>query len=620
MAGEEAVAAPGDGQQQEQGGSMWGMIGRCLIIWFIMQQVVKPNGKQQPAPPEGSVRRADGVMTTKDGTPLPPTMHSNAFRKDELIDLRVYVSDSGYFDAFDNKELLIWSETGLLYSTEHPDMTSRARNVTIDTRYLPQLRANTTGLWAHVFVTQAGVPPDPTAKRHRRLGVAEAHAPLVQYVRKKAVKATKNLLSGDFKDGVDQAAAEELNANLTEPLPHWKGALTLNVVADFSVYSTRSLPPQLRHGPASLVIDRETGAYLPPIFVNEFWRSRERLVHINETTTALPLELDFSCISLMKWQLTAQMQQSMEMQSQMHGEASMEEVKRMLAETNPWLLGLTAFVSVLHTLFDFLAFKNDIAFWKNNKSMKGLSLGSMLLNLFFQTVIFLYLMDNDTSWMILMSSGVGLAIEVWKVKKAVKRVGLIWPAQSGGRLPKLEIVPMDSYTLSSTKVHDEEAMRYLSMLMYPLVVGYSIYSLAHDTHKSWYSWLLGSIVGCVYTFGFIMMTPQLFINYKLKSTAHMPWKTFMYKALNTFVDDLFAFIIKMPTMHRLSCLRDDLIFVCYLYQRWQYGVDKKRPNEYGQVEQDEGGDAADADAAGAQRLEGEPSADSGCARHGGKED
>ena len=26
-----------------------------------------------------------------------------------------------------------------------------------------------------------------------------------------------------------------------------------------------------------------------------------------------------------------------------------------------------------------------------------------------------------------------------------------------------------------------------------------------------------------------------------------------------------------------------LIFVCYLYQRWQYGVDKKRPNEYGQV-------------------------------------
>jgi hypothetical protein len=61
----------------------------------------------------------------------------------------------------------------------------------------------------------------------------------------------------------------------------------------------------------------------------------------------------------------------------------------------------------------------------------------------------------------------------------------------------------------------------------------------------------------------------------------------MYKALNTFVDDLFAFIITMPTMHRLACLRDDLIFFCYLYQRWQYGIDAKRPNEYGQVATDE---------------------------------
>ena len=35
--------------------------------------------------------------------------------------------------------------------------------------------------------------------------------------------------------------------------------------------------------------------------------------------------------------------------------------------------------------------------------------------------------------------------------------------------------------------------------------------------------------------GFIMMTPQLFINYKLKSVAHLPWRMLTYKALNTFV-------------------------------------------------------------------------------------
>ena len=77
------------------------------------------------------------------------------------------------------------------------------------------------------------------------------------------------------------------------------------------------------------------------------------------------------------------------------------------------------------------------------------------------------------------------------------------------------------------------------------------------------------------------MTPQLFINYRLKSVAHLPWKFFMYKALNTFIDDLFAFIIKMPTLHRMSCFRDDIVFAVFLYQRYVYRVDMSRVNEYG---------------------------------------
>lgn len=48
----------------------------------------------------------------------------------------------------------------------------------------------------------------------------------------------------------------------------------------------------------------------------------------------------------------------------------------------------------------------------------------------------------------------------------------------------------------------------------------------------------------------------------------------------------------MPTLHRLACFRDDVIFVIYLYQMYMYKVDKTRVNEYGQ-----GGDD---DADGAQ--------------------
>lgn len=91
--------------------------------------------------------------------------------------------------------------------------------------------------------------------------------------------------------------------------------------------------------------------------------------------------------------------------------------------------------------------------------------------------------------------------------------------------------------------------------------------------------MIESLANAIYVFGFVFMTPQLFINYKcaplvvclacvhtfvlvcrggliagpfkrphpnpylngcrLKSVAHMPWRVMGYKAFNTFIDDAF---------------------------------------------------------------------------------
>ena len=119
-------------------------------------------------------------------------------------------------------------------------------------------------------------------------------------------------------------------------------------------------------------------------------------------------------------------------------------------------------------------------------------------------------------------------------------------------------------------------MKYMSYATIPIILGYSVYSILYNQHKSWYSFVLNTLVGSIYTFGFINMTPQLYINYRLKSVEHMPSKALFYRFLNTIIDDLFSFIITMPTLHRISCFRDDVIFVIYLYQRWIYRVDKTR--------------------------------------------
>ena len=217
--------------------------------------------------------------------------------------------------------------------------------------------------------------------------------------------------------------------------------------------------------------------------------------------------------------------------------------------------------------------------------MEGLSFRTIVLNVVFQAIIFLYLLDNETSWMILISSAVGLAIEIWKINKSV----IIRQKQSFPYFDLIDRVKPSKLT-TKTRKYDEMAFHYLSYALFPLLIGYTIYSVFYEEHKGWYSFIVSTLVGFVYTFGFISMTPQLFINYKLKSVAHMPWKTFMYKALNTFIDDLFAFVIKMPLLHRLACLRDDVVFLVYLYQKWIYPEDKRRRNEFGQVGDAEGAD------------------------------
>lgn len=127
-----------------------------------------------------------------------------------------------------------------------------------------------------------------------------------------------------------------------------------------------------------------------------------------------------------------------------------------------------------------------------------------------------------------------------------------------------------------------------------------------------YSFVLQSLVGCVYTFGFVLMCPQLYLNYKLKSVAHLPWRQMTYKFLNTIIDDLFAFVIKMPLLHRLSVFRDDAVFLIYIYQRWIYRVDKTRVNEFGfsdqapEEEQDASKPAVKGAAGKIQLLEGKP--------------
>ncbi|GMI68540.1 hypothetical protein like AT5G08500 [Hibiscus trionum] len=557
-----AAAAGGDGeqprQQQQQNGfgqTITGII-RIAVFWYFASKFFSPKKPAEPS-----------------------TLINNLFQKGEPIDMWFYLSEHEKFNDFGNEASLVWHETNIPYATWGPESTR-----TLSMKYYPsQALKNNGSLYAHVFFARSGYPPDPNDPEYQPQAAFGRTHSVVAYLPKSRLDKKKSLL-GNTKDGevvesvamvADDAEIESKDDGPEEWMAYWKPNITINLVEDFTRYGHNAVPPNIA---PYLNIDPATGNYYPTIFFNEFWLLRDKLIAINESVTELPLNLEVAPISMMKWQLFQQIDQSFQIHrsygSMLEGEA--DELKRVFLEGNPYLLAITMVVSLLHSVFDFLAFKNDIQFWNKNKSMEGLSAKSVVVSFLCQLIVFLYLLDNETSWMILASSGIGCCIEFWKIGKAMHI-----EIDRSGRIPMLRFRDRDSYASNKTKEYDDIAMKYLSYVLFFLVICFSIYSLMYERHRSWYSWILSSLTSCVYMFGFIMMCPQLFINYKLKSVAHLPWRQMTYKFLNTIIDDLFAFVIKMPTLHRLSVFRDDLIFLIYLYQRWVYPVDKKRINEFG---------------------------------------
>ncbi|XP_040996670.1 cleft lip and palate transmembrane protein 1 homolog [Juglans microcarpa x Juglans regia] len=545
-------------QQQQQGGFSQMITGviRMAVFWYFASKFFSPKTPSEPS-----------------------QLISNLFHKAEPLDMWLYVSEHEKFNDFGNEQALIWHERNIPFAVWGLESTR-----SLSLKYYPSEALKHNGsLYAHVFFARSGYPPDPNDPEYLPLAAFGRTHPVVTYLPKSRADKRKSLLGNSkgsdevetVTEVVDGTEGDSIDDKPVEWVSYWKPNITINLVDDFTRYPHNAAPPNVA---PYLNVEPSTGDYYPTIFFNEFWLLKDKLIPLNETVTELPLNLEVGPISMTKWQIFLQIDQSFQIHrsygSMLEGEA--DELKRVFLEGNPYLLAITMVVSMLHSVFDFLAFKNDIQFWNKNKSMEGLSAKSVIVSFLCQLIVFLYLLDNDTSWMILASSGIGCCIEFWKIGKAMHI-----EIDRSGRIPMLRFRDRESYAGNKTKEYDDMAMKYLSYVLFLLVACSSVYSLMYERHKSWYSWILSSLTSCVYMFGFIMMCPQLFINYKLQSVAHLPWRQMTYKFLNTIIDDLFAFVIKMPTLHRLSVFRDDIIFLIYVYQRWIYPVDKKRVNEFG---------------------------------------
>ncbi|KAK0720664.1 cleft lip and palate transmembrane 1 [Lasiosphaeris hirsuta] len=454
-------------------------------------------------------------------------------------------------------------------------------------------------LWGHFYVGLSGAPLDPTQTNYDVGSAYHFTFPLTQYIARKKEFKTRSLLSSKNETVEEKPVEAEAP---TGPIiaSYYHPNVSLSFIPNAGVVNF----PQYHPAARQFVRLEPTGArdasgqnswYYPILYVNTFWQLKTHMTLLNDTVKTLPMHIDLNNLVDWKFKTMASIDLSSKEAARQaaYGNAlpgggdgsEVEMIKEIFIDTNPILLGITIAVSILHMILETMAFGSDIAHYRKKKDNVGISVRSILANVFMQAVILLYLIDQSekTSWMILGSQGIGILIELWKVTTVVNI--RLRPAPPGSFIP-YQIIFEDNHKLSDTeektKEYDEIAFKYMYIGSVPLLLAYAAYSLVYDTHKSWYSFIIATLVGSVYAYGFLMMVPSLYINYRLKSVAHMPGKAMMYKFLNTFIDDLFAFTIKMPFLHRLSTFRDDIIFFIYIYQRWAYRIDYTRVNEFGQ--------------------------------------
>ncbi|KAL8830720.1 MAG: hypothetical protein Q9170_005600 [Blastenia crenularia] len=571
-------------------------IGIFFLVQFLVSQFLG-SGSSKNASSGGS-----STVPSFDQRPVPeqeitnhnsiPQMIAPIWPMNSSLDISIYVTPSLVMPSLNaaSKDSLVLEEKGFTLSNWKD-------NRQFDTVFkVPQEVQNNGTLWAHFYVALQGYPLDPGAPSYDISKAYHFFHPLNQVLPKKKVAKTRKLV------GASDGDVEEVNREISTPTSasYYHPNFTMSFIPDSGTQSYVNMHSAIRqyiHLEQSGARDTsgQNGWYYPILFVNTFWQLRDHMIELNSTVKELPLHIDLNNLANWKFSLYASIGEGQKQNQKQVASGGpkpaggdgteFEEFKRVLIDTNIYLLSTTAIVTVLHMVFEGLAFKSDISHWRNKKDNVGISFRTILANVFMQTIVFLYLVDNSdgTSWMILFGQGVGILLEAWKITKTVDV--RVREAAPDSWLP-YKVTFEDKHKLSETeektKEYDEIAFRYLYMVAVPLLGAYAVYSLLYETHKSWYSFVITTLVGSVYAYGFLMMVPSLYINYRLKSVAHMPAKAMTYKFLNTFIDDLFAFTIKMPTLHRLATLRDDVIFFVYLYQAWAYKVDYTRINEFGQ--------------------------------------
>lgn len=395
-----------------------------------------------------------------------------------------------------------------------------------------------------------------------------------QVLRHTAVKISRHVLQAGRKEPTRYLLSEKVSEGMgaAKPVSSLPRIIEVGFVQETEPLNGAAL---MEKGLSSYV--RGSSLKLP-LFINTLVSPRDEYVPLLQPAKAdnpeliepLGFDVRFRSIGVGYWTLQHQITMAFDDAEKMMqlNEYDVDSFKQMIGGSSPFKIVAVYGIAVLHLVFGYLAFTNDLSFWRSKTSFEGFSSNSIALQAVTNIISFLYVREQKQTKFVMYFIAIRFCLQLWKLRKltALERSAkfpfFCWVNRVGAD-SKLE-------ELQDIADHERRCMRYLAIVLIPVVIAFCLYRLVFYRFRSWYSWAVLSLAVCSQAGGFVVMTPQVFMNHRLKSVEHLPWRALTYQAINTFIDDVFALCVRMPEIQKYSAFRDDIVFIICCGQRWLY--------------------------------------------------
>ena len=389
----------------------------------------------------------------------------------------------------------------------------------------------------------------------------------------------------DFKQKYEENKTNNnIDNNISIPIPklYYQNNFCLYLIRSgkkegltmFQTFSIMKVP---------MKVNTQKMEYVPIIALSDFWSMDSELTQINKTYDGnfnFTLYLSFNYIRSFFYNNMLGIQINEKL---MYEKFSISGTKDILVElirnNSTFYLIILFTVNTLHTIFSYLGFSSDISYYKNLKKLDGVYTKYIFFNIFYMFITFIYILLQGANFLVKIELFISFVIEFWKLKKIFK---INLDLKNFPYIIKLEY--KKSFETEEARDYESEAVDMMvKYMLFPIGViylGYRVYYYSDNIIKNNWRSVIIFIIEYIYfllnVFGFILLTPQIYLNYKLKSVEHLPMRAMTYKFLNTIIDDLYAFAVKSPLLYRIFCFRDDVIFVIYIYQIFKYRKNSRK--------------------------------------------